>query len=66
MIAFQPTDLIRILPEIVLSGFAILIMVAEPFVAAQHKSRLGWVALGSMRSRTPRTVRSIRLKKGRG
>jgi NADH-quinone oxidoreductase subunit N len=45
MIPFQPADLIRILPEIVLFGFAILIMMAEPFVAAEYKSRLAWLAL---------------------
>ncbi len=45
MIPFQPADLIRILPEIVLSGFAILVMMAEPFVGADRKSRLGWLAL---------------------
>jgi NADH-quinone oxidoreductase subunit N len=48
MIPFQPSDLVRILPEVVLSGFAILIMIAEPFVAAEHKSRLGWLALGGV------------------
>jgi NADH-quinone oxidoreductase subunit N len=45
MTPFQAMDMIRILPEIVLSGFAIVIMMAEPFVAAERKSRLGWLAL---------------------
>ena len=41
----QPLDMMRILPEIVLSGFAILIMVLEPFVGAAHKKLLGWMAI---------------------
>jgi NADH-quinone oxidoreductase subunit N len=41
----QPLDMMRILPEIVLSVFAILIMVLEPFVGAAHKKMLGWMAL---------------------
>ena len=45
MIPLQRADLIRILPEIVLSGFAILIMMAEPFVGAERKSWLGGLAL---------------------
>ncbi len=35
----------RILPEIILSVFAVLIMVLEPFVGAAHKKLLGWMAL---------------------
>ncbi len=45
MIGFQPADLIRILPEIVLCVFAIVIMIAEPFVAAERKSWLGGLAV---------------------
>ena len=41
----QPTDIVRILPEIVLAGFAILIMVLDPFVGARGKSSLGALAL---------------------
>jgi NADH-quinone oxidoreductase subunit N len=41
----QPTDMIRVLPEIVLAGFAILVMVLDPFVGARRKSWLGWLAL---------------------
>jgi len=41
----QPTDMIRILPEIVLAAFAILVMVLDPFVGARRKSALGWLAL---------------------
>ena len=45
MIALQPVDMMRILPEIILSVFAVLIMVLEPFVEAGHKKLLGWMAL---------------------
>lgn len=45
MIALQPTDFIRILPQIILSGFAILVMVFEPFVPAARRSILGWFSL---------------------
>jgi NADH-quinone oxidoreductase subunit N len=45
MITFQPTDLLRILPEIVLCGFGILVMVLDPFVAPRRRSWLGWLAL---------------------
>jgi NADH-quinone oxidoreductase subunit N len=41
----QPLDMMRILPEIVLAFFAILIMVLEPFVGAASKKMLGWMAL---------------------
>ncbi len=41
----QPTDMVRVLPEIVLAGFAILVMVLDPFVGAARKSVLGWLAL---------------------
>jgi len=45
MITLQPVDMMRILPEIILSVFAVLIMVLEPFVEAAHKKLLGWMAL---------------------
>jgi len=45
MSAVQTSDLLRVLPEIVLSGFAILVMVLDPFVSARRKSALGWLAL---------------------
>ncbi len=45
MIIFSPTDLLRILPEIVLCGFGILVMVLDPFVAPRKRSWLGWLAL---------------------
>ncbi|MFZ0964979.1 MAG: NADH-quinone oxidoreductase subunit N [Terriglobia bacterium] len=45
MITLQPVDMMRILPEIILSVFAVLVMVMEPFVAAAHKKLLGWMAL---------------------
>jgi len=45
MITLQPVDMTRILPEIILSAFAVLIMVLEPFVGAANKKMLGWMAL---------------------
>jgi len=45
MITLHPVDMMRILPEIVLSVFAVLIMVLEPFVGAANKKLLGWMAL---------------------
>ena len=41
----QTLDAMRILPEIILSVFAVLVMVLEPFVGAAHKKLLGWMAL---------------------
>ena len=41
MITFQATDLLCILPEIILAGFGILVMVLEPFVPAARKRLLG-------------------------
>ena len=48
MITFQPTDLLRILPEIILCGFGILVMVLEPFMPPARKFLLGWLALAGM------------------
>ena len=45
MTLVQPTDMMRILPEVVLAGFAILVMVLDPFVSHQRKSALGWLAI---------------------
>jgi len=45
MITVQAADLIRILPQAILMGFAILVMVFEPFVAAGRKTMLGWFSL---------------------
>jgi len=45
MTSVQTSDIIRILPEIVLLVFAILVMVLDPFVSARRKSALGWLAL---------------------
>jgi NADH-quinone oxidoreductase subunit N len=38
-------DVMRILPELILAGFAILVMLFEPFVPAGRKRVLGWIAL---------------------
>jgi NADH-quinone oxidoreductase subunit N len=45
MITFQPADAMRILPQIILCGFGILVMVLDPFVAPRRRSLLGWLAL---------------------
>jgi NADH-quinone oxidoreductase subunit N len=45
MITPHAIDMMRIFPEIVLSIFAVLIMVLEPFVGAANKKLLGWMAL---------------------
>jgi NADH-quinone oxidoreductase subunit N len=41
----QTTDIIRILPEIILSVFAILVMMFEPFVPAARRAMLGWFSI---------------------
>ena len=45
MITVQAIDLVRILPQAVLSAFAILVMVFEPFLPAGRKTLLGWFSL---------------------
>ncbi len=45
MITLHAADMMRILPEILLSFFALLTMVVEPFVGTAHKKLLGWLAL---------------------
>jgi NADH-quinone oxidoreductase subunit N len=45
MITVQASDLIRILPQTILAGFAILVMVFEPFLPAGRKTLLGWFSL---------------------
>jgi NADH-quinone oxidoreductase subunit N len=45
MIALHMADFIRILPQIILSAFAILVMVFEPFLPAARRVVLGWFAL---------------------
>lgn len=41
----ETSDLVRILPEIVLAGFGVLVMVLEPFLPYARKRFLGWIAL---------------------
>jgi NADH-quinone oxidoreductase subunit N len=45
MTTLQTADLLRVLPEIVLTLFGVLVMVLEPFVPAASKRSLGWLAL---------------------
>ncbi|MGD0460520.1 MAG: NADH-quinone oxidoreductase subunit N [Terriglobia bacterium] len=58
MISFQPTDLLRILPEIILCGFGILVMVLDPFVAPGKRSWLGWLALVGVLAAAGGTLRT--------
>lgn len=48
MTTVRMEDVIRILPEIILAGFAILVMIADPLVAAGRKRALGWLAFGGV------------------
>ncbi len=41
----QTADILRILPEIILTGFAVLVMLIEPFLPAGRKRALGWLSL---------------------
>jgi NADH-quinone oxidoreductase subunit N len=45
MTTFHAIDTMRILPEIVLAAFAVIIMVLEPFIGGASKKLLGWMAL---------------------
>ena len=58
MITFQPTDVMRILPEIILCGFGILVMVLAPFVAPRRRSLLGWLALVGVLAAAGGTLRT--------
>ena len=58
MITIQPDDLIRILPEIVLAAFAIIVMVFEPFMPAGRRSLLGWFSLFGVIAAGAATVRT--------
>jgi NADH-quinone oxidoreductase subunit N len=42
------SDVMRILPEVVLAAFAILIMLFEPLIPAGRKRVLGWLALAGV------------------
>ena len=48
MITVGAVDFLRILPEVVLSAFAILVMVLEPAVPRGRKRALGWLALAGV------------------
>src|SRR3990172_6734834 len=45
MITVQTADIIRVLPQAILAGFAILVMLFEPFLPAHRKTLLGWFSL---------------------
>ena len=61
MITVQAADLIRILPEIILAAFAILVMVFDPFLPAGRKTLLGWFALLGVIAAGGGTVRTFLL-----
>ncbi len=58
MITLQTTDMVRILPEIVLALVGVVIMVLEPFVPPERKKLLGWIALLGVAGAGAATVRT--------
>lgn len=60
MITFAARDLLGILPEIILCGFGILVMVLEPFTASRRKSLLGWLALAGVLAAAAGTLAASR------
>src|SRR5712692_5255418 len=48
MTTIPAADILRILPEVVLSGFAILVMVLDPFLPSRRKNWLGWLSLAGV------------------
>jgi NADH-quinone oxidoreductase subunit N len=58
MITFQPTDLLRIMPQIILCGFGILVMVLDAFLAPRRRSWLGWLALVGVLAAAGGTLRT--------
>lgn len=54
----ESEDLIRILPHIVLTGFATLVMVLDPFLAPRRRSLLAWVSMFGLFSAGAAIVRS--------
>ena len=56
MITFQLTDLLRILPEVVLGGFGTLVMLLDPFLAPNKKSWLAWLSLAGVLAAAGGTV----------
>ncbi len=57
MITVQAEDVIRILPQAVLAGFAVLVMLFEPFLPANRKTLLGWFSLFAVIAAGAATVR---------
>ena len=48
MTSVNTIDIIRVLPEAVLSGFAILVMVLDPFMPPRQKGLLAWLSLAGV------------------
>ncbi len=45
MTLFRTADLVRIYPELLLTGFGILVMLLDPFLPRERKTLLGWLSL---------------------
>ena len=48
MTAVSTIDIIRVLPEAVLSAFAVLVMVLDPFIPPRRKGLLAWLSLAGV------------------
>src|SRR5437667_12552860 len=48
MTSVNTIDILRVLPEAVLSGFAVLVMVLDPFLPPRQKGLLAWLSLGGV------------------
>jgi NADH-quinone oxidoreductase subunit N len=48
MITVRATDFVRILPEVVISVFAIVVMMLEPVTPLDRKKILGWIAIAGL------------------
>ena len=44
----QLPDMLRILPEAILSGFAVIVMLLDPLVSTPRKRALGWLAFAGV------------------
>ena len=48
MTSVNTIDILRVLPEAVLSGFAVLVMVLDPFLPPRQKGLLAWLSLAGV------------------
>lgn len=56
----QPADLVRLLPEIVLTGFAVLVMLLEPFLPARRRRALSGITLSGIAAAAGATLVTAR------